>query len=36
MSAIIYTIADDGSRVPRPDFNDHPFQPATDCFEQTN
>jgi hypothetical protein len=30
----IYTIADDGSRVPRPDFNDHPFQPATDCLEQ--
>jgi hypothetical protein len=29
----IYTIGNDGSRLPRPDLRDHPFQPATDCVE---
>jgi hypothetical protein len=30
----IYTNASDGSRVPRPDFNNHRFQPATDCVKE--
>lgn len=29
----VYTITEDGERVPRPDYTLHPMQPATDCVK---